>query len=169
MQRGPELWEVGYKETVKMNPGEMTTVCMKFKLPAVPFKVPFSTRPMGAGGTVIANANEYVWHCHILEHEEHDMMHPLVVTGTNPVIPITVMPTSQNAAAGAAVPVTLAYAVKDSVGYSVTSSDPVNYPVVPAGLGFQVTVPALAAAATITFTVTDNTGRAAATATLVIA
>jgi FtsP/CotA-like multicopper oxidase with cupredoxin domain len=21
----------------------------------------------------------YVWHCHILEHEEHDMMRPLVV------------------------------------------------------------------------------------------
>ncbi len=25
--------------------------------------------------------NEYVWHCHILEHEEHDMMRPLVVGG----------------------------------------------------------------------------------------
>ena len=24
---------------------------------------------------------EYVWHCHILEHEEHDMMRPLVVQG----------------------------------------------------------------------------------------
>jgi len=23
--------------------------------------------------------NEFVWHCHILEHEEHDMMRPLVV------------------------------------------------------------------------------------------
>jgi len=23
---------------------------------------------------------EYVYHCHILEHEEHDMMRPLVVT-----------------------------------------------------------------------------------------
>jgi len=25
-----------------------------------------------------------VWHCHILDHEEHDMMRPLVVRGTNP-------------------------------------------------------------------------------------
>jgi FtsP/CotA-like multicopper oxidase with cupredoxin domain len=25
-------------------------------------------------------AHEYVWHCHILEHEEHDMMRPLIVT-----------------------------------------------------------------------------------------
>jgi len=25
--------------------------------------------------------HEYVYHCHILEHEEHDMMRPLVVVG----------------------------------------------------------------------------------------
>ena len=25
------------------------------------------------------NGAEYVWHCHILGHEEHDMMHALVV------------------------------------------------------------------------------------------
>jgi len=25
--------------------------------------------------------DEYVWHCHILEHEEHDMMRPLIVVG----------------------------------------------------------------------------------------
>ena len=24
--------------------------------------------------------DEYVWHCHILEHEEHDMMRPLVAS-----------------------------------------------------------------------------------------
>ncbi len=23
---------------------------------------------------------EYVWHCHILDHEEHDMMRPMVVS-----------------------------------------------------------------------------------------
>jgi spore coat protein A, manganese oxidase len=71
---GPDANEWGFKETVRMNPGECTTVIMKFDLPKVPFKVPPSTRFPG-----IANANEYVWHCHILEHEEHDMMRPLVV------------------------------------------------------------------------------------------
>ncbi len=69
--RGPDPTELGWKETVKMNPGEVTTVIMKFDLPKVPFKVPESPRTGG---------NEYVWHCHILEHEEHDMMRPLVVT-----------------------------------------------------------------------------------------
>ncbi len=72
---GPDGNERGFKETVRMNPGECTTVIMKFDLPKVPFNVPPSKRFPG-----IANANEYVWHCHILEHEEHDMMRPLIVT-----------------------------------------------------------------------------------------
>ncbi|MFH1595139.1 MAG: multicopper oxidase domain-containing protein, partial [Pseudomonadota bacterium] len=29
--------------------------------------------------------NEYVWHCHLLGHEENDMMRPLVVRGTFPI------------------------------------------------------------------------------------
>ncbi len=60
-----------------MNPGQVTRVFMKFDLPVVPFTVPASPRledQYGITGT------EYVWHCHILEHEEHDMMRPLVVT-----------------------------------------------------------------------------------------
>jgi spore coat protein A len=69
--RGPDPTELGWKETVKMHPGEVTTVIMKFDLPSVPFAVPPSPRTGG---------NEYVWHCHILEHEEHDMMRPLIVS-----------------------------------------------------------------------------------------
>jgi spore coat protein A len=69
--RGPEPTELGWKETVKMHPNEITTVIMKFDLPRVPFQVPDSPRTGG---------HEYVWHCHILEHEEHDMMRPLIVT-----------------------------------------------------------------------------------------
>jgi len=67
---GPGKTELGWKETVRMNPGEVTTVIMRFDLPTVPFTVPSSSRTGG---------NEYVWHCHILEHEEHDMTRPLVV------------------------------------------------------------------------------------------
>lgn len=70
--RGPEPNETGWKETIRMYPGEITTVIMRFDLPTVPFRVPPSPRTGG---------NEYVWHCHILDHEEHDMMRPLVVIG----------------------------------------------------------------------------------------
>ena len=63
----------GWKETVRMNPGEVTRVIMKFSLPKnLPSSVP------GSPGRSDAR-HEYVWHCHILEHEEHDMMRPLVI------------------------------------------------------------------------------------------
>ena len=78
----PDGNELGWKETVRMNSGECTTVIMRFDLPpnpvvnGVPVQVPFSPRLQSAYGI---NGHEYVWHCHILEHEEHDMMRPLVV------------------------------------------------------------------------------------------
>jgi spore coat protein A len=61
-----------------MYPGTVTRIIMKFDLAPAAIKTalgatiatPSSPRTGGA---------EYVWHCHILEHEEHDMMRPLVV------------------------------------------------------------------------------------------
>jgi FtsP/CotA-like multicopper oxidase with cupredoxin domain len=82
----PALNEIGWKETVRMNPGEATRILIKFALPTVPFAVPSSPRATTAAGSLGITvppgktAHEYVWHCHILEHEEHDMMRPLVVT-----------------------------------------------------------------------------------------
>ena len=60
-----------------MNPGEMTQVIVKFDLAPSPVPVPSS--PSFAGLYPGQIANEFVWHCHILEHEEHDMMRPLIV------------------------------------------------------------------------------------------
>ncbi len=68
----PDANYAGWKETVRMNPGEVTRVIMKFSLTATP-SVPLSPRFPGM------NVHEYVWHCHILEHEEHDMMRPLLI------------------------------------------------------------------------------------------
>jgi spore coat protein A len=77
----PDANELGWKDTVRMNGviqtnedgstlNGVTTVIAKFDLPKTPFAVPQSKRTGGY---------EYVWHCHILEHEEHDMMRPLVI------------------------------------------------------------------------------------------
>ncbi len=46
----------GWKDTVIAYPGEVTTVAAKFDLPGL-----------------------YVWHCHILEHEDNEMMVPFCV------------------------------------------------------------------------------------------
>jgi len=56
----PTAWEAGFKDTVDCPPGMVTTVIAKFDI---------------AG-------SKYVWHCHILSHEEHDMMRPMAVTGS---------------------------------------------------------------------------------------
>ncbi len=55
--------ERGFKDTVKANPGYFTTIRSRFDLP------PGVTAPQ-----------TYVYHCHILEHEDNDMMRPYTVT-----------------------------------------------------------------------------------------
>jgi spore coat protein A len=62
LKRGPRRGEDGKKDTAKMFPGEVTRVVMTFRRPG-----------------------EYVYHCHILSHEDHEMMRRYIV-GT-PVAP----------------------------------------------------------------------------------
>ncbi len=89
--RGPEPNELGWKETVQMHPGEVTTVVMKCDLASAPpdVVVPSSPRAdamhdgMGLPPDPSRTYHEFVWHCHILEHEEHDMMRPFVVVSQN--------------------------------------------------------------------------------------
>jgi spore coat protein A len=54
--------ERGYKDTVKANPGYFTTIRAKFDL------------PRGVTGP-----QSYVHHCHIVEHEDNEMMRPFTV------------------------------------------------------------------------------------------
>ena len=49
--------ERGFKDTVKANPGEVTIIRAKFDLPAG-----------------VTEPQKYVHHCHIVEHEDNDMM-----------------------------------------------------------------------------------------------
>ena len=68
----PDANERGWKETVRMNPGEVTRIVTRFDLPRLP-------QAMGDPKSPRTGGHEYVHHCHILEHEEHDMMRPLIV------------------------------------------------------------------------------------------
>ena len=100
--------ELGWKETVKMNPLEDIVVALYAKTPTVPFAMPNNIRyldpssPPGATApflgvdpnnnpvavtNVLANFGaEYTWHCHLLGHEENDMMRPIMVA-TAPLAP----------------------------------------------------------------------------------
>jgi spore coat protein A, manganese oxidase len=73
----PAANEVGWKDTVQMNPGEVTIIKARFDLPG-----------------------RYVWHCHILEHEEHDMMRPFLV------LPPVVVASTQTVSTASASPTT---------------------------------------------------------------
>jgi spore coat protein A len=57
-----------WKDTVKTYPGYLTRVIQKFDLPA---------------GTPVSPGQEfrYVWHCHVLEHEDNEMMRSYNVIG----------------------------------------------------------------------------------------
>jgi FtsP/CotA-like multicopper oxidase with cupredoxin domain len=48
-----EAWESGFKDTVIAYPGQVTRVRAQFKTPG-----------------------QFVWHCHIVEHEDNEMMRP---------------------------------------------------------------------------------------------
>jgi spore coat protein A len=50
---GPEPWETGFKDTVIAYPGQVTRVRARFDQPG-----------------------QFVWHCHIVEHEDNEMMRP---------------------------------------------------------------------------------------------
>jgi len=56
----PDANERGWKDTVRSNPGEITRLRAKWTLPAG-----------------LSPAQNYVYHCHILEHEDNSMMRPL--------------------------------------------------------------------------------------------
>ena len=61
---------MGYKDTVKAYPGMVTRTRAKFTLPATSLlDYDWKTKSYG----------NWVYHCHILEHEENDMMRPFVV------------------------------------------------------------------------------------------
>ena len=102
--RLPDPNELGWKETVRIAPLEDTIVALRPIAPVVPFKLPNSIRPLNpafplgstmgfsqintkTGGNLVPLTTnrmhdfgwEYVWHCHILSHEENDMMRPLVL------------------------------------------------------------------------------------------
>ena len=59
----PDAYEAGWKDTAIMYPGEVTRIIATFDKPG-----------------------RYVWHCHILSHEDHEMMRPYYV-GTIPTLP----------------------------------------------------------------------------------
>ena len=60
----PQPWENGYKDTVIAYPGQVTRVRAQFN-----------------------NPGQFVWHCHIVEHEDNEMMRPYRIGPPDPMAP----------------------------------------------------------------------------------
>jgi spore coat protein A len=58
----PDPNEMGWKDTVRADPGMITRIIVRFE----------------------GYTGRYVWHCHILEHEDNEMMRPYEVVGPKP-------------------------------------------------------------------------------------
>lgn len=78
----PSPRESGWKDTFIAPPGKVTRVLIRFapqtskETDLIPGVNPFPFDPTAGPG--------YVWHCHILDHEDNDMMRPMKITTMAP-------------------------------------------------------------------------------------
>jgi FtsP/CotA-like multicopper oxidase with cupredoxin domain len=72
----PEANEAGWKDTVTMLPGQVTRIAVRW----APMSLPAATLPMNAYYPFSPDGGHgYVWHCHIIDHEDNEMMRPTSV------------------------------------------------------------------------------------------
>jgi spore coat protein A len=65
--------ENGWKDTVIMLPGQVTRILVRW----APTDIPAATAPTAATFPFDPNGGHgYVWHCHIVDHEDNEMMRP---------------------------------------------------------------------------------------------
>ncbi len=74
--RPPQANEAGWKDTVTMYPGQVTRIAVRWAPMSLPASTPaaeafYAFSPDGGHG--------YVWHCHIVDHEDNEMMRPTSV------------------------------------------------------------------------------------------
>ena len=87
--------EQGWKDTYIVYPGEVTTFIIRFAPTILPTTTPqaglyFPDFDPGSGPG-------YVWHCHIIDHEDNEMMRPYRVV-SNPLAPVRAFALSEPAA-----------------------------------------------------------------------
>jgi len=71
----PPAHEDGWKDTIQAYPGQVTKIRVRFAPQNATFSVPgINLYPFNP-----AKGPGYVWHCHILDHEDNEMMRPYQV------------------------------------------------------------------------------------------
>lgn len=176
--RLPDPNELGWKDTVRVSGLEDTIVALRPVHPPAPWPVPNSIRPLnpvmpmgdtsgfsqtdttngGTWATPVANQMvnfgwEYVWHCHILSHEENDMMRPMVFQ-VPPEAPASLVA----ATGGGGVTLTWTDQSASESGYALDRADDPAFTTGTAKFDIPATLPNTASGGTITYTDTSATG-----------
>jgi spore coat protein A, manganese oxidase len=75
MAMPPDPSEAGWKDTVIMYPGQVTRIAARWAPNDLPINTPAAGLyyPFDPSGEGMFN---YVWHCHIIDHEDNEMMRP---------------------------------------------------------------------------------------------
>jgi FtsP/CotA-like multicopper oxidase with cupredoxin domain len=83
--RPPETNEAGWKDTIMMRPGQVTRIAVRWAPIYLPVNTPATDLfyPFDPSGEF---QRGYVWHCHIIDHEDNEMMRPDIVE-LNPAAP----------------------------------------------------------------------------------
>jgi len=124
-------WETGLKDTVLAYPGQITRIKAKFD-----------------------RSGRYVWHCHILEHEDNEMMRPyqVLAAGVDGAAPvITILGSNPNTVALNSLYVDAGATAMDNVDGNLTTSIIVNNMVNTAVAGMYM----------VHYTVADSAGNTA--------
>lgn len=164
----PDANELGWKESIRTYPFTDLILASNIPMMWLPFKIPNSVRyldptsppgssanfpaaPPVAGQVVPAALTnvltdfgwEYVYHCHYLDHEENDMMRPMVFKVSAPPSVGTITGVFNNSATAPAVTITWSGGASPSAqGFTIQRSTSATFPT---------------GTSTVTFTLNDNT------------
>jgi FtsP/CotA-like multicopper oxidase with cupredoxin domain len=142
--RPPDPNEMGWKDTIRMSPLEDAIIAIKPIVPNLPWPLPNSIRPLdvttalGTSGVQYTNVDpnglpvtvvnhlinygwEYVFHCHLLGHEENDMMRPMLF-GIAPITPTIGQATASTVKGKPVVTVTFTDNSVNETGFTVQRS-----------------------------------------------
>jgi len=73
--RAPDANEAGWKDTIMVPPGMVTRFIVRY----APFDTPVGAPDAHFDFDPDSEISPYVWHCHIIDHEDNEMMRPIEV------------------------------------------------------------------------------------------
>jgi spore coat protein A len=73
--RSPDANEGGWKDTIHALPGQVTRIAVRYAPTDKPINDPNLNYPFDPN----ASGHGFVWHCHIVDHEDNEMMRPYKV------------------------------------------------------------------------------------------